>query len=159
MKEINGANLDIQPKISNYPLENPPPKVFVKLLLPLLESSFGAKTVAVEQHETANIVIQKMFDKHYKPRMPGIINNYCYYRLLCSLLTSYWFLTEKNAQKFLLKVCGHAEYIVGDIPFYNFEHVRNCIRKKEQFINLALIEYVPVQNTSFLSSYDNKYFH
>lgn len=119
-KGANGLN------VSSSPLLKQPQKLFVKLRLPLLESSLE-KTVLVNgtcpsqansqpEGETANAFLERMFSKHYERCVP-----------------------EKTAQDFILKVLGFADYIDGEEKFTCFEYVQNCLIKG-QTIQLSLTE-------------------
>jgi phosphatidylinositol-4,5-bisphosphate 3-kinase len=101
-------------------LDTIPPKLLIKVRLPVVEKTLE-KTIAVDpRQETADQVSKSMFDKYYAKKMEG-----------------------KSWKDVILKVASSPnEFLYGDRLVIDFEYVRNCLLKDIK-IELSLVEYDP----------------
>eukprot|EP01113_Clastostelium_recurvatum_P028422 TRINITY_DN3438_c0_g1_i4.p1 TRINITY_DN3438_c0_g1~~TRINITY_DN3438_c0_g1_i4.p1 ORF type:complete len:1453 (-),score=442.67 TRINITY_DN3438_c0_g1_i4:115-3945(-) len=117
-KASTGTSSSMPPARLSSKVGNPKAKIMMQLHMPLLEV---AKTVVVEEGETANAFVERMYKKHYEKRVSTSGS------------------MPKSPQSYVLKVVGMAEYIYGPHPVHQFEYVQNVMENGKK-IELSLVE-------------------
>jgi len=113
-KDVGGRNKRcMSVRVGSVSTSGQTEKIFVSLTFPMYKVK---KTVIVEPHETANLFLGKIFEKHLAKKF-----------------------SDKQATDYVLKVAGLKEYIYGDHYFRSFEHVQRKLVKNEK-IELVLVD-------------------
>eukprot|EP01132_Coremiostelium_polycephalum_P002582 gene2582-3199_t len=114
INEIKGSiQSTLQVRLSPLPIPTVSGKIFVSVFLPITQVT---KTMEIEQNETADGILNRIYQKNYAKHLPNV-----------------------KPSDFILKVIGCSEYIHGPYDLRTFEYIRTQIIQGTKTL-LAMIQ-------------------